>query len=57
MERLEMEGSEGDSVRNQGNSCAMKVVLILAAMVYLTVLGWLLLSVAKEGIAEWRRNV
>ena len=52
-----MEGSEGDSVRSQGSGCAMKVVVILAAMVYLTVLGWLLLSVAKEGIAEWRRNV
>ena len=46
-----MEGSEGDSVRSQGNSCAVKVMVILAAMVYLTLLGWFLLSVAKEGIS------
>ena len=47
MERLERGKSEGDTVSNQGSSCAMKVVVILAAMVYLSLLGWLLLSVAK----------
>ena len=47
MEQLEREKSEGDAVSNQGSSCAMKVVVILAAVVYLSLLGWLLLSVAK----------
>ena len=58
VERLEMERrSEEGSVSHQGSSRAMKVVVIMVALVYLSVLGWLLLSVAKEGIAEWRRNV
>ena len=52
-----MERSEEGSVSHQGGSRAMKVVVIMVALVYLSVLGWLLLSVAKEGIAEWRRNV
>ena len=57
VERLEMERSEEGSVSHQGSSRAMKVVVIMVALVYLSVLGWLLLSVAKEGIAEWRRSV
>ena len=47
VERLEREKSEGNTVSNQGSSCAIKVVVILGTMVYLSLLGWLLLSVAK----------
>ena len=50
VERLERGRSGRDTVSKQGSSCAMKVVVVLAAIVYLSLLGWLFLSVAKEGL-------
>ena len=50
VERLERGRSAGDTVSKQGSSCAMKVVVVLAAIVYLSLLGWFLLTMAKEGL-------